>query len=391
MSEENSQPNNPFEFLFQDLMNTLGRQNVSSEDLISQFAILPVSDPEYCTNVNPLDRLRIERLFELAQHQIANIDFLPGSSRASGIKLQLENPRSFVEFITKQWGPYISTISDTLAITSITPVGDESLDSSNPLGSVLSQLGSAISPMLSGAQIGSLLGHYGKDAMRAYEVPIPLQERSSVALVTSNISNFVDQWSLDLDQFTLWTLVQELTMVSILDIEAFRDRLDLQIRLHLADMRADVSKVMGKLRDINPSDPQSIQALLSDPTELAGSEMTEAQKINYDNIEVSLVIMEAMTNLVCRKVANSLFGEHYLIEEASRRRKLNAPQASVLLGRMFGIDITSRVAELGNTMADFVAESGSHEVLSAALEDTGKLPYQAELENLSAWISRASE
>lgn len=387
MSEDSPEPNNPFDFLLSDLMKTLTSNSVNAQDFIGQFSLLPVSEPEYEANVDPLERVKYEQLFELAQRHISTIDLLSGTA-ISKTKLELVNPRQLVDVLSKGWLPYISTLSETLAVSTNTLPTSQVIDTDNPLSAIMGQLGSAMAPMISGAQIGSLLGHYCKEALRAYELPIPMQDPNKVVVAPYSIAKFAKEWNLDHDQVALWLLVQELTTALVLGIEDFRDNFDVQIRLHLADMRADVHAMIEKIQGINPADPEALQAIFSDPTELIGNEMTEAQRINYANIEVTLVVIEATLNIISRKVAIALFGEYYLIEEATRRRRLDGPQAELIMGRMFGIDISARVVELASELASFVTEKDCEAELTLALSDREHLPTSDELTDFETWLTR---
>lgn len=387
MSEESPEPTNPFDFLLGDLMKTLTSSGINAQDFIGQFSLLPVAEAEYEANVDPLERVKYEQLFELAQLHVSNIDLLSGTA-VSKAKLELVNPRKLVDVLTRAWSPYISTLSESLAVSSGTLPAVAGIDEDNPLSAIMSQLGSAMSPMISGAQIGSLLGHYCKEALRAYELPIPMADLSKVVVVPYSISKFAKEWNVDHDQLVLWLLVQELTVTLILGLEDFRDNFDLQIRLHLADMRADVHAMIEKIQGINPADPEALQAIFSDPTELIGNEMTEAQRINYANIEVTLIVLEAALNLVSRRVATALFGEYFLIDEASRRRQLDGPQAKIIMGRMFGIDISARVVELGSDLAAFVTDKRCEAELSLALNNHEHLPTPGELDDFETWLTR---
>ncbi len=387
MSEDSPEPNNPFDFLLSDLMKTLTSNSVNAQDFIGQFSLLPVSEPEYEANVEPLERLKYEQLFELAQLHVSNIDLLSGVA-VSKTKLELVNPRQLVDALSKAWSPYITTLSETLAVSANTLPTSQVSDADNPLAAIMSQLGSAMAPMISGAQIGSLLGHYCKEALRAYELPIPMQDLNKTIVAPYSVAKFAKEWNLDHDQVVLWLLVQELTATLVLGIEDFRDTFDVQIRLHLADMRADVHAMIEKIQGINPTDPEALQAIFADPTELIGNEMTEAQRINYSNIEVTLVVLEAALNIVSRKVALSLFGEYYLIEEATRRRRLDGPQAELIMGRMFGIDISARVVELASEFATFVTEKDCEAELTLALSNHEHLPTSDELTDFDAWLTR---
>ncbi|SHE36980.1 putative hydrolase [Ferrithrix thermotolerans DSM 19514] len=387
MSDETPGSNNPFDYLLNDLMRTLASNNVKASDFIAQFSLLPVSEPQYESNVDPLQRVKYEQLFEVAKLHLVNTDLLASTS-VSSLKLELVNPRGLVDVLMKQWNTYISILAETLGMSSSPMPMPQNLGIESPIAMVVGQLGNAMSPMISGAQIGSVLGHYCKDAMRALELSIPMNSTDKTILVPYSVSKFAKEWNLDLDQVMLWTLVQEMTTALVLGIKEFRDHFDVQIRLHLADMRADVNAMMDKLREINPTDPEALQAIFADPTELVGSEMTEAQRINYANIEVTLVVIETTLNIVSRRIATALFGEFYLIEEASRRRRIDGSQPELLLGRMFGIDISSRVIELASEFANYISERECQEDLAKALLQPEYLPTPEELEDFELWRIR---
>lgn len=389
MSDDTPSGSNPFEFLITDMMRAMGSQAQDPLSMVTQFVQMANTDPASSANADPSQRIRQEELHRIAALHVENLDFLPSSFSASQTATEAQSPIAFANESVREWSPYILALLEAMAPATPAISG---LEPENPqeasLMSMIGQFGASLTPMLSAAQVGSLIGHFSKDSLGSNDIVIPRHSTKKVALVSSAVARFAKSWSLPEDSVTLWLLTRELAILSLLSLEHIIDRLDTEIRLHLADMRADVRAAMERLSSINLSDPQALQGFFGDPTALMSGELTDAQRINYEDIEATIAVMEGVATLACRNIGSSVLGNTGSIEEALERRRVEPPEPKRLLGRLFGLEDSSHSTELAKSFADFLGTDDNVKCLKPLYEDISNFPTLFELENLEIWKAR---
>jgi putative hydrolase len=391
MSDAVPSGSNPFEFLLGDMMKAMSGQGQDPMAMVTQFVQVANADETSAANVEPSLRIRVEELFRLAQLHVDTLRYLPPSSAPTSQSLIVTNPLAFSNLMLTAWRPYIE-----LLLQSMAPQGviSSSLDlqssdaTANPLMAMLGQFGATLTPMLSGAQIGSLIGHFAKEAHAAYDLLMPSTDPSSIVLVPQTIERFAQDWQLDRDSLFIWTLTQQLVTASLLTNDTLRDRLDTEIRLHLVDMRADVTAAMNQLSTLNFTDPEAIQGFLGDPSALVSGEFTEAQRINYEEIEATVAVLSGISNLACRQIGSTVLGATGAIEEALRRRSIEGTEAHRLLAHLFGIEISERAIDLSSSFTEFLADAEHTDALSAIYRDSESFPTIFDLEHPDLWLAR---
>ena len=68
-----------------------------------------------------------------------------------------------------------------------------------------------LSPLLLGAQVGTVLGFLGQRVMGQYDIAIPRSGPGSLLFVVSNIAQFERDWSLDPTDFRTFIAMHEVT------------------------------------------------------------------------------------------------------------------------------------------------------------------------------------
>jgi uncharacterized protein (DUF2342 family) len=153
-------------------------------------------------------------------------------------------------------------------------------------------------------------------------------------------------------------------------------------------MRADVTTAMNKLSSLNFSDPEALQGFFGDPSALVSGDFTEAQRINYEEIEATLAVLEAVSRLACRQVGNAILGNSSALEEALRRRSLEGTEAHRLLAHLFGIEMSERSLELSLSFTEFLAADSHSDALTTLYTSSENFPTIFDLEHPDLWLAR---
>ena len=76
----------------------------------------------------------------------------------------------------------------------------------------MAQLLGQLSPLLLGAQVGSVLGTLAQQVLGQYDIAVPRPEGSGALLfVVPNVAAFERDWSLDPTDFRTWIAIHEVT------------------------------------------------------------------------------------------------------------------------------------------------------------------------------------
>lgn len=377
-----------------DMIRAMGSQGQDPFAMLAQFAQVATSDAQASANVDPARRIALENLYRVAVLQTDGLNFLPPTFTAAAIPLEVHNPTSFARDTLNDWRPYLEALLQAMTPPTggLFPTQNEGESGlPNEMFAMLSQFGSQLSPMLSGAQIGSLVGHFALDSMSGFEVVLPRGGHPRTVVVVNGLEKFASEWQLNQDALAMWLMVRELTMVSLLQVDHILDRFDTEIRLHLADMRADVANALGKLSTINLTDPAALQGILGDPTALISGELTPAQRLNAEDIEATLAVLIGVATFASREVGARVLGTEAVIEEAVLRRTLEPSDPRKMLAQMFGVEPSPHCLELAKGLADFLGEGENREILFDLYRDAENFPTTFDLENLSLWSARVHD
>ena len=175
---------NPFGGLFGDIFNALGQQGPNAWfDTARALSLTVARGDDGDPNPSPLERQRLERFTPLVARHVATLfevtlDDAVTATNRTGLTLAALD----------QWRPLVKPMIDAPPPT-FGPEVDEATTAT------LSQLTSAIGPLFTGFQIGSVAGHFSERAWSLAALALP-RESSERLLVVNNISSFADEWSL---------------------------------------------------------------------------------------------------------------------------------------------------------------------------------------------------
>lgn len=396
MDEFPSSGASPFEFLFKDLSKLMGAQAQNQGDAVAQFAALANSDPDNSSNIDPRDRITFGELFDLVKRYLASGGSLIPDEDAAALTSELLNPLLLTEVFLKEWRAYIDLLQAGLSVSGESSTfslpASEGSPETDGLFSMMGKIWGDVSKMLSGAQVGSVLGHLAQESFSLYDLPIGPLDRTSIIFNPGAVNRFSAAWSLEPKSTLIWLITREIAYQRIMTSEVIRDRLDTGVRLHLLDMKADMSSVIERFSSSGPPTPEALQALLGDPTALLGDGPTEAQLANSRDLQATLSVTEGIGLFLSRAVAERLLGRYADIEEALRRRRVEAPPSHQVAARLFGIEINADTMEAAARLATHLAASDhADELLQKLLSDSQYFPAEFELENPSLWEMRVLE
>jgi putative hydrolase len=389
-----SEPENPFGDLGADapLFRELERVLRSSSgpvnwELARQIGIASAAT-EGAPDEEPTDadRRAFEDAVRLAEIHVAGFTGLDAPNevavvepvrRAQWVQRNLEELRPLVE-------PAAAKLGEAIGRAQREALGDATAGPGFSLGDVLGQL----SPLLLGAQVGSVLGSLAQQALGQYDIALPRPDGArALRFVVANIAAFEKDWSLDETEFRTWVAIHEVThrfeFARPWTLAYVRSLLD----DYLSTMQIDVEGMQRRLESIDPSNPDSMQEMLGSGEGLFGTVLDDEQRLKLRRIEAFMGAAEGYADHVVHALGARLLSSSARIEEAMRRYR-EGERVDPVMERMLGIEIDRDRYRLGRAFCDTVVERSDETLLGRMWDSAEALPSLPELEEPSLWLAR---
>lgn len=324
--------------------------------------------PEH--NVDPAIRHRLSEISRVAELHTANVthlDIVPARTepvtRSGWAAAALDAIR-----------PLMDRLSERLAA--------ESTD--DPFAGLLRMM----SPMTVAMTAGMMAGHLATKAFGNSDLGVPM---GRVLIVPANITDFASEWSLDVDDVTLWVAIREHAMHSMLAVPHVRAALDgLLLRYVEGFQRSD--RAFEEMLEIDPdmmSEPSQLgsqlQRIFGNPELLLGVSRDDSQNDIVQRLETLLSVVNAYIDDVVAQAGSRLIGGFGALSEAVRRRQLT--QGADFADRLLGVRLSAEARERGEGFIVGVIERSGRDGL-ARLFEPGSLPTPNELAAPGLWLAR---
>ena len=245
-----------------------------------------------------------------------------------------------------------------------------------------------MSPLLMGAQVGTVLGHLGQRVLGQYELPFPRRGRTALLFVVPNIARFEREWSLPPVDFRAWVALHETTHAFTIGRPWVPDYLHALIRELAEGMEFDLTGLESRIAGLDLSDPQRLSEALGDPGELLGQTISDEQRIRMRRLQAFMSSAEGHADHVMNIAGRKWLPSFPQIEEAMRRRHEGRSQEERLIERLLGLELKAEQYRLGRAFCERVVELTDEDTLSRMWEGPESLPSMPELEEPSLWLAR---
>ena len=250
-------------------------------------------------------------------------------------------------------------------------------------GAMLAQL----SPLLMGAQVGSVLGYLGRRAFGQFDVPVPRGGAASLLFVTATIEGFAHDWSLDPTEFRTAVALHEVAHRFEFGRSwapgRFRELLD----DFVSTLQLDVQALREKIEHLDAADPEAMQQLMEGEEGLFGAVLDGEQRIKLARIQSFMAASEGWADHVASAIGAELLPSHGKIEEAVRRHR-EADATDPVFERLLGVEMKRERYLAGRVFADRVAELTDETTLARMWQDADSMPSAPEIDEPRLWLAR---
>lgn len=331
------------------------------------------------------DRRGFDEAVRVAELQVAGFTGLEAPSdiprveavrRGQWVQANIEGLRALLE-------PAAAKIGDAIATAQRDAVPEEAQAG---VAQVLGQL----SPLLLGAQVGTVLGTLAQQVLGQYDIAVPRPEGAGALLfVVPNIARFEDEWSLDPTEFRTWIAIHEVThrfeFARPWALTRFRELID----DFTSTLTLDVEELQQRLASLDPSNPEGMQEMLAGQDSLFGAVMDDEQRLKLRRVQAFMTASEGYGDHVMHALGAQMLTSYARIDEAMRRYR-ETEHVDPVFERLLGIEVKREQYRLGRAFCDTVVELTDEATLARMWDSAEALPSMPELEEPRLWLARSA-
>ena len=386
MAEGGASGENPFEGLpfLGDLARMLQSQGPLSWDAGRQFALQVATGGVVEANPDPIERIRLEQLSRVAELRVSDATGLPVSASGSAVTVVPVTRGEWARRTLDAYRPYLEHLASSLSAGA----ADDDEEASDPTAQLLGGIFTMIGPMILGMQSGAMVGHLAARSLGQYDLPLPRPPSDRLMVVSPNIEEFGQEWSLPPDDLRLWICLSELTTHTVVNLPHVRARLVAMVSEYVSSFRVQPGSLDASLGALDPTDPTALQQALSDPTALLGAIQSPEQRAMLPRLEALVDVIVGYVDHVMDTVGTTLIGSYAMLTEALHRRRVEAGSADRFVEHLFGLELGRAQYERGTAFVDGVVSRAGREALSRLWRSERELPTPAEVEAPGLWLAR---
>ncbi|NNN21314.1 MAG: hypothetical protein HKL80_04845 [Acidimicrobiales bacterium] len=245
-----------------------------------------------------------------------------------------------------------------------------------------------IAPAMLAMQIGSMVGHLAQTTFGAYDLPLPRVERKELIVVTSNVTTFANDWSLDLESVRLWVLTREMLMLVVFSSPHIDKSIRELISAHARGMKMDADEIASKLQNVDLTDPSALESAFGDPEAMFGGQQTLEQIWAAESISAGIAAIEGFIHYVGHSIIEKTLGNVSLLEESLIRRRVTRSEAVKYGETLFGLTLDQSNIEMGEKFISEVVDLAGLNALANLFNSENGLPLPSELESPELWLDR---
>ncbi|MBP3034852.1 zinc-dependent metalloprotease [Arthrobacter sp. zg-ZUI100] len=335
------------------------------------------SDP----SVQPAQSREVDEALRLAQLWLDPVtDFATTSalgkawSRAEWVEATMDSWKRLTE-------PVAVSISQALSNAITTQLPEEMKAMMGGASSMLANMGGA----MFGIQLGQAVGALSKEVVSSTDIGLPLAG-GTMALLPANVAKFGEGLDIPEAEIRLYLAVREAAHASLFaNAPWLSSHLFGTIESYARGIHIDVSKIEEVARDLDPSNPESIQEALSGG--VFQPERTPAQSAALERLETALALVEGWVDEVTAAATVNLPSAGALREMIRRRRASGGP-AEHTFSSLVGLELRPRRLRDAAALWSQLREERGIEGRDAVWEHPDLMPTSKDLDDPKGFSKR---
>jgi len=340
---------------------------------------IPTAHPASSVDVD-----KVREAVRLAEVWLDGVTGFPAASRA----VTAWNPRQWVEATMPTWKLLCSPIAERVTSSWTDALPEEIRGQVGPLLGMLSSMGG----MTFGSQLGQGLAQLSGEVLTSTDVGIPLGPDGTAALMPLAIAEFTQGLSVDEDQVRLYLAAREAAHHRLYAAAPWlRDRVVSLVSAYAAGIKVDFGEMENLAQQIDPSDPASLQALLSGQGLSAGMlepKITAGQESTLRALETVLALVEGWVDTVVTQAVGERLPGAGALQETMRRRRASGGPSEQAFENLVGLQMRPRRLRAAAELWQAVGESRGNEGRDALWAHPDLLPGVADLDDPAGFVER---
>jgi putative hydrolase len=349
--------------------------------------------------VDPLDRMRLEELVQIADLQVADVT---GMTTGVGGRPVAVTPLARVDWARANllaWREALEAFATELrpkpeSTPSSPPREDafgDDFGGEPDVGALIGQWAQAVAPAMIAMQFGSMVGHLATSTLGQYDLVLPRKNEGELTVVPQNIAAFAEDWSLKRDDVAFYLMVRDVTLQAIVARPHVMERLRALMLEHAKGFRPDPAALESALGESSLSGApnlEEISQLLGSPAALGRIADTPEQRRVAADLASLAAAIGGYAEWVTRTVAERTIGTGTPIAAALRRHRLGRSENERVADALFGLAIDQAAIDRGDAFVRGVLERGAERELASLFVIPEHLPTPAEIDAPGLWIER---
>ncbi len=317
-------------------------------------------------------RTEVADAVRLADHWLDSATEFPSGIRGTAAWSRAE----WVEQTIEVWQRLVEPVAEHVVSAMGGALPAEAQAMAGPLMGILGQAGGA----MFGSQVGQALGGLAGEVLSASDIGLPLGPEGTAALLPANVRSFAEGLDVSNDDVLLYLALREAAHQRLFaHVPWLRAHLVATVEDYGRGTTIDVSKIESSMRDIDPTNPESIQQALEGG--LFEPEKTPAQQAALTRLETALALVEGWVDEVVGQATEARMPAAAKMQEAVRRRRAAGGPAESAFAALVGLELRPRRLRDASALWGSLRARKGQEVRDAVWSHPDLLPTGADLDD----------
>ena len=344
-------------------------------------------------SLTSIEKREVEQALDLASLWLDPATSFPATgsgggawSRSEWIENTLGSWRSIVEPVAEKVNGSMTDLMPTDGIPEGLP--PELMQTMSGLFGMAKQMSS----MMFGGQLGQGLGVLSGEVLGAADVGIPLTSDGRAALLPRNILAFGQDLGVDIEQVRLYVAIREMAAQRLfVHVPWLRSQLTAAVEAYAAGIHVDRSRIEELSRDVDPSNPESIQDMLASGVFVP--EDSPEQVAALARLETLLALVEGWIDDVATQAATGRLPGVDMLGEAMRRRRATGGPAERTFATLVGLELRPRRLREASALWSSIRQARGAEARDELWAHPDLLPTSDDLDGddaITAFVRRSA-
>lgn len=249
-------------------------------------------------------------------------------------------------------------------------------------GSPLQPLG----PALLGMQMGATIGFSAQTVLGQFDLGLPTDSPTGPTFVVPNVEAFAAESGLDPRETRLWVALHEVTHHAAFAVPWVREHVMMLAHSFVDGLEFDSEGIERRIEALQ--DPEALQAMMNEPTGLAGLLSPDDDGEAIGRMRGVLAVVEGYAEHLVRKTAGAMIPSASRLRGAIDLRRSEASQGEQLLHQAIALDLRHSNYRRGDEFCIEVERRWGEEALDRIWEGPETVPTEGELSDPVGWAAR---